>query len=241
MAATSTNNAGVSNNLLNETGRENGPDYMLKFDPANTLDLNVPANNNVGGTIDGTSSITEVLNVMSYLCSGTRTGAGLIDNTNNNSVAVNVGSHTNNGFYEQAGNPIGDTFLYTSGAGTNITPQLFNLNTFDINAVWQAGNDNYIPVGILRRTGNAGQPGEPIHNVKSINTNAPHITNNADIKALMSDCVKQMINILQSTRAIFGPKGWTALFNQVKGGGAGSKHAKRTHRQHRRRYSSKHY
>jgi hypothetical protein len=49
-----------------------------------------------------------------------------------------------------------------------------------------------------------------------------------------------MINILQSTRAIFGPKGWTALFNQVKGGG-GKNHAKRTHRQHRRRYSSKQY
>jgi hypothetical protein len=50
-----------------------------------------------------------------------------------------------------------------------------------------------------------------------------------------------MINILTKTREIFGPKGWTALFNQVKGGGAGSKHAKRTHRQHRRRYSSKQY
>jgi hypothetical protein len=53
----------------------------------------------------------------------------------------------------------------------------------------------------------------------------------------MSDCVKQMINILENTRTIFGPKGWTALFNKVKGGGG----AKRTHRQHRRRYSSKQY
>jgi hypothetical protein len=57
------------------------------------------------------------------------------------------------------------------------------------------------------------------------------------VNSLMSDCVKQMINILENTRSIFGPKGWTALFNKVKGGGG----AKRTHRQHRRRYSSKQY
>ena len=62
----------------------------------------------------------------------------------------------------------------------------------------------------------------------------------------MSDCIKQMINILENTRTIFGPKGWTALFQQVKGGGGGgggggkNHAAKRTHH-HRRRYSSKQY
>jgi hypothetical protein len=60
---------------------------------------------------------------------------------------------------------------------------------------------------------------------------------NVLVTSLMSDCVKQMINILENTRTIFGPKGWTALFSKVKGGGG----AKRTHRQHRRKYSSKHY
>jgi hypothetical protein len=57
----------------------------------------------------------------------------------------------------------------------------------------------------------------------------------------MSDCVKQMINILENTRTIFGPKGWTALFSQVKGGGGGGGGGKHTHRKHRRKYSSKHY
>jgi hypothetical protein len=50
-----------------------------------------------------------------------------------------------------------------------------------------------------------------------------------------------MINILENTRTIFGPKGWTALFSQVKGGGGGGGGGKHTHRKHRRKYSSKHY
>ena len=234
------NNGGVTNILLNNTGRENGPDYMLKLEPANILTLNNPNNANVGGTIDAASSITELLNVMSYLCSVTRNGAGLIDI--NNSVMGNIGEHTNDGFYAPAGNvAIGNTFLHTSAGGANITPKLFDLDTFEVNAVWQAAWANNIPVGILRRTGTAGGGLNPANNVKFVGANvAPHITGDVDIRALMSDCVKQMINILVSTRAIFGPKGWTALFNQVKGGG-GKNHAKRTHRQHRRRYSSKQY
>jgi hypothetical protein len=242
--AVSTFNAGVTAILLNQTGRENGPDYMLKFNPVAILDLNTPANPNVAGAIDAGSSITEVLNVMSYLCSGTRTGAALIDTDNNNSVAGNVGSHTNDGFYAAGVAAIGDTFLHTSAAGANITPQLYDLNTLQLAIqAWVPANDNFIPVGILRRTGVAGQIGGPTLNVKVIPVGAniaPHITNNADIIALMSDCIKQMIHILENTRTIFGPKGWTALFNQVKGGG-GKNHAKRTHRQHRRKYSSKHY
>ena len=227
-------NAGVTAILLQATGRENGPDYMLKNDPAITL--NTTNNANVGGTIDTGSSITEVLNVVSYLCSGTR-GAALIDTEN--SVQGAVGIHGNNGFYTNAAGAIADTFLLTSAQGVNLTPQLFDLNTL-VPAInpWVPGNDNFIPVGILRRTGAAGAVPNPALNVKTIGAGTvPHITANDDITALMSDCVKQMINILENTRSIFGPKGWTALFNKVKGGGG----AKRTHRQHRRRYSSKQY
>ena len=229
------NNAGVTAILLNATGREQGPDYMLKIDPTNILNLNTPANPQVGGTIDPASSITEVLNVVSYLCSGTRSGVGLIDTEN--SVQGAVGIHGNDGFYTNAAGAIADTFLLTSVAGANITPQLFDLNTLvPTIPVWVAANDNNIPVGILRRTGGAVAGPDPASNVKTIGGAVPHITSNNDITALMSDCVKQMINILENTRTIFGPKGWTALFSQVKGGGA-----KRTHRQHRRKYSSKHY
>jgi hypothetical protein len=167
------------------------------------------------------------------LCSATRTGAALIDT--DNSVQGAVGSHGNDGFYTNAAGAIVDTFLLTSALGANITPQLFDLNAL-VPMVWLPANDNNIPVGILRRTGIPGQ----LNQVKMINAAAPHIISNADVTALMSDCVKQMITILENTRTIFGPKGWTALFNKVKGGGA-KNHAKRTHRQHRRRYSSKQY
>jgi hypothetical protein len=97
--------------------------------------------------------------------------------------------------------------------------------------------DAAIPQGILIRTRNPAPPA--LHTIKQP-VAITAATGQAEITALMSDCVKQMINILENTRTIFGPKGWTALFNRVKGGG-GKNHAKRTHRQHRRRYSSKQY
>jgi len=61
------------------------------------------------------------------------------------------------------------------------------------------------------------------------------------IIGLMSRVFKQSINILEHTRKILGPKGWTALFASIKGGGGSKKTQKIQHRRHRRRYSSKQY
>jgi hypothetical protein len=175
-----------------------------------------------------------VLNIVSYLCSDNRDDS-LIDTANsvtNDPNGSTIGAHDPvTGIYTANAANIGATFI--TSAQNNILFDITNL------VPGNAINNAVIPVGILRRTeAGAGAGAAVSFNVK---TTAPPVGNNGQVIQIMSDCVKQMINILTKTREIFGPKGWTALFNQVKGGGAGSKHAKRTHRQHRRRYSSKQY
>jgi hypothetical protein len=198
--------------ILSRTGREYGPDFML----------NVKNNPMNGDTITPQSSITEVLNIVGYMCNITRDDDSTINNEG--SLDKNTyGKHDDQGYYVDPVDAAGDT-LYLSAP-----VQLFDLDTFTANP---PAADAFIPQGILIRKPNPAG----LHIIKD-----PVTITQANITTLMSDCVKQMINILTKTREIFGPKGWTALFNQVKGGGAGSKHAKRTHRQHRRRYSSKQY
>ena len=216
--------------LLERTGRENGPDFMLK------VDVPAMAANSV---INANSNITEVLNVIAYLCNSTKRtdSTGIEDNQ---SVPTrDHGEHTRDGVYnvDNTGNGASGNTLWLDGSG-GVTTQMIDLNllqSLDFSA-------NKIPVGILARTPDAGgRLGNTYATVA--NLDIPPGTNgiiqgNALIN--FSNAIKQMINILEKTRNIFGPKGWTALFNQVKGGG-GKNHAKRTHRQHRRKYSSKHY
>jgi hypothetical protein len=228
------NQGGVTNEMLTAVGREKGPDYMLKILPGTLTTTFSPAPNNV---ISQDSSITEVLNVVSYLCSTTRDGS-LIDTANsvtdNNPAGSTIGVHDLvTGLYAAGAAAIGDTFIQTANPAPN-NAALMDINTLRGTTVGGA----VIPVGILRRTEQATNAAIVSFDVKTtqIDVNSSNL-----VETTMSNCVKQMINILTKTREIFGPKGWTALFNQVKGGGAGSKHAKRTHRQHRRRYSSKHY
>ena len=202
--------------ILSRTGREFGPDFML----------NVEKTGHAGPTITTESSITEVLNIVGYLCNTSRAdnstinGEGSLDKTA-------YGVHDPTGVYQNNGVGAAAGTLYTSTAAA-----LFAMDTLVATAPVA---DAFIPQGILIRTRNAVAGG--LHTIKPpVTINAA--TGQVEITTLMSDCVKQMINILENTRTIFGPKGWTALFNKVKGGGGG---AKRTHRQHRRKYSSKHY
>jgi hypothetical protein len=213
--------------LLRDTGREFGPDFILNVQRA------APA----GPTITNLSSITEVLNIVGYLSNTTRNDNSTISEEGSIDKLI-YGEHAPGGQYTPAG------LAGAPGAGAALgtlyttTPnQLIDLDTLDAPAAITAANAGvvagaFIPQGILRRTQNA-----PLHQASL----PIDIASVAARDSLLSDCVKQMITILENTRKIFGPKGWTALFNQVKGGGAGSKHAKRTHRQHRRRYSSKQY
>jgi hypothetical protein len=226
------NQGGVTNDMLKAVGREQGPDYMLKLlpehDPGNTDGLTFIDDGAANNVINMTSSITEVLNVVSYLCSTTRDGT-LIDT--NNSVPSTIGEH-GAGLYANAG-AIGETFIQSANPGAPADP------LFDIVRMVPTANvaNAVIPVGILRRTGPSATA-----NISWGVLRAAPLATAVNVIPIMSDCVKQMINILVKTREIFGPKGWTDLFQKVKGGGGShSKHAKRTHRQHRRRYSSKQY
>jgi hypothetical protein len=216
--------------LLERTGRENGPDIMLKLDDVIKELL-------AGGVITSTSNITEVLNVIAYLCNTTRNNASI---EGNSSIDIGQsGLHDNTGVYAtpNTGEGASGNSLWFDDTG-NETSQMINLNTLTaLNC-----SANHIPVGILTRTGAAGAGG--LRNTNNGNNELSATADgNINDEALINfvNCIKQLINIAESTRTIFGPKGWTSLFQKVKGGGAGSKHAKRTHRQHRRRYSSKQY
>jgi hypothetical protein len=198
------------------------------------------------------SSITEVLNVVSYLVydgsvggvGGVRNFASMVDT--NNSVSSTVGGvDPATGFYTNAAVDLAaaagtnDPFLLADA--TTVSIPFINLNDFQV----QNQNEARIPVSILRRTGDQdaanGNINKVINDAAVVDLRKVD-ANGANAIPLLSDCVKQMINILIKTREIFGPKGWTALFQQVKGGGGtGKTHAKRTHRRHRRRYSSKQY
>ena len=216
--------------LLERTGRENGPDFMLKVDVP-VMDAN--------SVINANSNITEVLNVIAYLCNGAnRTDATGIDDTQS-VLKANHGLHLQSGLYSNGNDGAGSSndslWLDVSGAPTTQMIDLNTLQSLDFSA-------NKIPVGILARTpdvvGRLGNTYATVANLAIPPGTNGIIQGNALIN--FSNAIKQMINILEKTRNIFGPKGWTALFNQVKGGG-GKNHAKRTHRQHRRKYSSKHY
>jgi len=220
--------------LLERTGRENGPDIMLKLDDAIKTLIG-------GGVITQTSNITEVLNVIAYLCNTTRTD-GSIEGNSSIDITQSGLHNAATGLYTtpNTGNGPSADSLWLIDAGGAATTQMIDLNA--LQAVDCA--QNHIPVGILTRTGVAGAGGLRDTNDGANTGLTATVAGNIAGEALTNfvDCIKQLINIAESTRTIFGPKGWTALFQQVKGGGStGKTHAKRTHRQHRRRYSSKQY
>lgn len=228
----------TAQSLIAETGRENGPDFVLTplFNPIN------------GGAITANSNITEVLNVIAYLCNpDAQINGGPHPRTDevivlDQSVQGVVGLHNPDGTYAQptgAGARINSIWRDDTMGGVTATTQMIDLDTFLVPAPYTA---NHIPQGILAR--------EPVQGAAVLGVAHPPIAILAaanagplpdDITTELSCAVKQMITILIKTRAIFGPKGWTELFSRVKGGGSSrSKNAKRTHR-HRRRYSSKQY
>jgi hypothetical protein len=213
--------AAITNDMiLSRTGRELGPDFML----------NVEKTGPAGPTITPESSITEVLNIVGYLCNTSRANDSTINGEGSLDKTV-YGAHDATGVYQNGGVGAAAGTLYTSTAAA----ALFAMDTLVATA---PAADAFIPQGILIRARNPAPGG--LHTIKPpVTINAA--TGQVEITTLMSDCVKQMINILENTRTIFGPKGWTALFSQVKGGGGGGGGGKHTHRKHRRKYSSKHY
>ena len=222
VATANTNTGGVTKQDLIDIGRPNGPDLQLKFNPPTLLDTQTTTVS-VQNIIRNDSSITEVLNVISFLISATRTFAAMVDTDNSAYNGTSKGAiEASTGYYA------------VPGPAVDFADAPLNLTTL---AVTPPPGDLKIPVSILKRRGAASAtPNDP----ESFENMAASVITNAagqtEVKALFSDCVKQMIKLLQQTRTILGPKGWTDLFQKVKGGSK-----KTQHRRHRRRYSSKQY
>ena len=191
-----------------------------------------PGTGNPVGFISLNSPITEVLNIVGYLCNRSRANDSTIDKENSINIANAL--HGNDGNYVGGAGAAtigGSLYLDSTAAGQ----QLFDLNTLEARAPTNPPDN--LPVGIVKRSFDTGTG-----TLQGYIYNG-HIQNDVDVKNLMSDCIKQMINIMEQTRTIFGPKGWANLYRKMNGGGGGANknHIKRTHRQHRRRYSSKQY
>lgn len=218
--------AELDNNIILEaTGRQYGPDFAL--------DVEKPPLTGATGIITSRTSITELLNIVAFLCNTTRNGTKINDK---HSIDKTIyGEHGNAGIYTAAGTagaPGAGAAVDTLFASANAP--LFDLtNMAVINPI--PGNP-FIPQGLLKRTNdNNGK------NAGDINTaHAPFdVSQQPTVRSTMKDCITQMITILEECREIFGPKGWAKLYGEMHGGGSTKNHIKRTHRQHRRRYSSK--
>lgn len=237
--------------ILNATGRQYGPDFILKVD-SDIKNAGDPANDDgaipdLPGLINNKSTISELLNIVAICCN---TVAG-----RNNSTLEKEGSlptdrfgntdTANAGVYGAVGAPDGaavnanhqPTSLYANCA----TP-VFNIDTLvSIQAPLSTAVAPYkIHQGLIRRKTTTATPGtydlnNPI-DLGDLTGAAP-----PTIRDLISRVFKQSINILEQTRKILGPKGWTSLFASIKGGGGLKKTQKIQHRRHRRRYSSKQY
>ena len=208
--------------ILRDTGRDHGPDFALDNDK-------LPLEPAITG-IDNNNSITEVLNKLAFLCNTMRDGSKI--NGKHSISKERYGEHDpTTGMYTQAGNGAEGGTLFGSAAAKD---PLFNLNTMTAAAADVAAGA-VIPQGLLKRTGD---------NSELYDAAAPiPVSSTEQINGVMRDCITQMVTILENTREVFGPKGWTALFKNVVGGGSGGGGdvKKRTRRRHRHGYSSKKY
>lgn len=232
---------------LNLIGREKGPDFVLKIeDNLITVPAPAAAGTAVEDVISSDSGISEVLNIIAFLVNpDTNRVDATIDTTKSIPATTGGTQHDANFDVNGGGNLLANNggSLFTTTPANN--QPFVDLDTFGVPVTGVAQNQT-IPQGILKRRGGDAPTG---YNFDGGVGYAHRIligvaaggALHQQTQTLMSRCVKQMINILIKVRDIFGPQGWTSLFNKIKTGGANKNHIKRTHRQHRRRYSSKQY
>ena len=240
-------------NILTATGRQYGPDFILKVDSGiKTLD-NPAADGTIAtiaALINNKSTISELLNIVAICCNAV---AGRNNSTlEEGSLPTNMfglGDVTagNEGKYDAAGGAPAPAAVSANHQPTslyaNCATPVFNIDTLvSLQTAASTGAGEYkIHQGLIRRktaetTAGTYDLNDPIA-LGDLAAAVPH----APIIGLMSRVFKQSINILEQTRKILGPKGWTSLFASIKGGGGLKKTQKIQHRRHRRRYSSKQY
>jgi hypothetical protein len=239
--------------ILNATGRQYGPDFILKVD-TDIKNLGDPAADgtiaDIGGLINNKSTISELLNIVAICCNAVAgrnnntleegslpiTSYGLSDTT-----VGNVGKYNTGGGAGEA--PAAGTIVHSPASlYANCATHIFDIDTLTfVPAATSTGPATYkIHQGLIRRKTSENPPGTYALN-EPIDLGDLSAAPNVPIRDLMSRVFKQSINILEHTRKILGPKGWTALFASIKGGGGLKKTQKIQHRRHRRRYSSKQY
>ena len=229
---------------LNACGRSDGPDYVLNFEtfmnagPITGI-LNEPDYNN--------TNISELLNILIFTCFP-RGGGGAAPTADifiPNREGGSVKNPTGNGNYDYTT----DKYINPAAGALGIfgnapyDAPLYDLVNLD-SAKDPAASPYKIPVSLLKRIGVEVAGGAADDNsaagVKGVKDADKYtINDNPKYKTFLVTLLLNMAKILDKTRTILGPGGWTNLFQRVKGGGGSSK--KRTHRQHRRRYSSKQY
>ena len=218
----------VTKKVLEATGRELGPDLALTFDgitaPINNTFVN--AMTIAGGAVAAgynvsKFNITEVLNVIAYTSNAVRTAAAL-DQTHS-AFIDNYNGITTGGAYDAAaaapaaglatqataGPPFDSLYIDASGV-------IFDFNTLTYTT--PGGGGLQLPQCLLKRSNTAA--GTPENANLLLNPLViAQTAGDPEIKKFIGDVLRQGLHILYQTRSIFGPKGWTALFSQVKGGG----------------------
>ena len=240
----------VTKAVLEATGRELGPDLALKFDGIAAPITNASVTGmTVGGAAGGYDvskfNITEVLNVIAYTSNAARNATAL--DIEHSALIPTYAGIAAGGMYAAGGANTTLAVQATAGAPFNTLygdapAQIFDFTNLNYTTVGAGGLR--LPQCLLKRSNTAAPPNanvllDPLAIAAAAAAGVPPV-DAAAIRRFIGYVLLQGLHILHQTRSIFGPKGWTALFSQVKGGG-GKNHAKRTHRQHRRKYSSKHY
>ena len=225
---------------LNACGRSDGPDYVLNFETF----INHATITGILTDADYiNTNISELLNILIFTCfprgPGAAPGADIfIPSREGGSVKAPASD----------GNYNYTTNLYMAGGAVGIfgaapyDAPLYNLADLDSTKDPATTGHYKIPVSLLKRIGPdvTVADANSAAGVKGVKDVARYtIDTNDKYKTFLVTLLLNMAKILDKTRTILGPGGWTNLFQRVKGGGGSSK--KRTHRQHRRRYSSKQY
>lgn len=250
--------ANMQNNadILTATGRQYGPDFILKVD-SGIKTLGDPANpdgtiTTIAELINNKSTISELLNIVAICCNDpARRNNSTLEEGSLSTVRFGLCDVTagNEGKYNTTAPGAPDAAAATTNGHqaaslyANCATPVFNIDTLvSLQTAASAGAGTYkIHQGLIRRKTAEATAGTYDLNVPialgDLAAAAPH----DPIIGLMSRVFKQSINILEQTRKILGPKGWTSLFASIKGGGGLKKTQKIQHRRHRRRYSSKQY
>jgi len=215
--------------IMKDTGREFGPDIaLLIFLNGFKDDILIlkEGETNINNIINENSSITEVLNVLAFLINKKNERAKSIISA----MSVKGGIHDENGMYDKenyikSNHNLDDIkTVFSCLKGGDESP--FNIKTLkpytpDETTPPPKGKlppKIILPAGILKR--------------KSDYTTQHFELTPEEIPKLFIACVLQMINLLQTTREVFG--GWTKLFKGMNGGGGKSK-SKKTRRRNRNR------